>query len=778
MKRLVIWVMSVFMAVPVFAQSQAEISAAMAMARSYGYSEDEINDALKGEVSSKGRTDGATVSKRGAAVSNQVSLIDEKDFATPYELMPADTTVLEESDVFGHSFFISKGLSLIPNASAPVPDNYVLGLGDEVRLVIWGASNANMSLVVASDGTINVSGVGPVRISGMTLSSAQNHLRSSLSSFYPGLEDGTTNVRLTLGRAGGVSVYVMGEVAVPGVYSLPSLCNIPSAIYLAGGVKENGSVRNINLFRNGKKISGFDLYAFAFQGRTGGGVRLQSGDIISVETASNIVGVKGEVHREMKFELIEGETVKDLVKYAGGFTANARRDIVHVDRIFSSGNLSFDVPTDLFSSFKLADGDSVFVARSEGFYKNKVSINGNVLHEGPYSISDNMHTVSQLIAAAGGLKEGTFMKRAHIDRLDSDRLPVTVSFSLEDIISGKSDIELVRDDEITVYSNESLRDTTVVVEIMGEVNSPGSYSFRDGMTLGDLVMIAGGTKDGADLSKVEIAVRGRDGEASITSVNILGGGDGMSIVLNAYDKVFVRAKENYRDLKTIQVVGEVKYPGFYAVEKNSVRLSDIISRASGFTSDAYVKGARLKRVYQDNEVDMAEMVKKVAGANRFVRDTSSLDSLKNNIKSGETYSVAIDLESAIKNPYSEVDIILRDGDIIEVPQMNNTVKISGGVYLPNVVAYHPKYKWRDYVNLAGGFAKGARRSKLYVVYQDGSSAVRGSAKFHLEPGMEIVVPQVDKSAQRKLSGGEWATIASVATSMVSVVVMVINQLAR
>lgn len=771
MKRLVFSILSVLMSFDLTAQSQAEISAAVAMARSYGYSEEEINKVIKGETSPKVQVEDNSLVKPSG-------LIDEKDFAEPFVLTPADTSMVEKSEIFGHGFFVSKGLSLVPNASAPVPDNYVFVSGDEVQLVVWGASNANMNLRVANDGTINVSGVGPVRISGMTVSSAQNHLKSILSSYYPGLDDGATNIKLSLGKARGVSVYVLGEVAVPGVYTLPSICNIPSAIYLAGGVGENGTVRNINLFRNGRKILRFDLYSFMFQGISGNGVKLQSGDIISVEPAGKIVELEGEVHREMKFEMTGDETVGDLLRYAGGFTSSARRDVVHVDRLSSSGNLTFDVPAAVFSSFKMEDGDAVFVAKGDTLYKNRVMVTGNVMHEGPYSISDNMHTVSQLITAAGGLREGTFLKRAYIRRLDADRLPVNVSFSLDDIISGKSDIELVRDDEIMVYSNESLRDTTVIVEIMGEVNSPDKYPFIDGMTLGDLLLIAGGTRDGADLSKIEVAVRGREDEAAIVSVNISSNSGALSMKLNPYDKVFVRPLERYRELKTIRVVGEVKYPGYYAVEKNSVRLSDIIERASGFTSDAYPKGAKLKRVYQDNEIEMAEIVGKVASVNKFTRDSTKIDSLKNDVRKGETYSVAIDIEAAIANPDSDLDIILRDGDVIEVPQMNNTVKISGGVYLPNVVAYNPKYSWHDYVNLAGGFAKGARKSKLYVVYQDGSSAVRGSTKFHMEPGMEIVVPQVDKSGQRKLTGGEWATIASVATSMVSVVVMVINQLSR
>lgn len=771
MKRLTITILSVFLTSFVFAQSSAEISAAKAMARSYGYSEEEINNALRSNDVPNGTTYNASL-QSGTTLNNDI------EYNTVVELVQVDTTKIETSDIFGHKFFVSRGLSLVPAATAPVSDDYILGVGDEIQISIWGASNSNMYLIVANDGTVNVNGVGPVMISGMTMGAVRNNLKSSLSNYYPGLTDGTTNLKVSLGKAGGVSVYVLGEVAVPGVYSLPALCNLPSAIYLAGGVKHNGSVRNINLFRNGKKVSWFDLYDFAFNGRSGGGFKLQNGDIISVESTANVVELEGEVHRTMKFELTEKETLKDLIKYAGGFTAYARRDVLHVDRISTNGNISFDVPANLFPSFQLQDGDRVFVAKGDGLYKNKVQLSGNVLHEGPYSISENMHTVGQLIAAAGGLKEGTYMKRAYINRLDDDRLPISVSFSLDDIVSGRSDIELVRDDEIVVYSNESLRDTKVFVEIRGEVNSPGSYSFRDGMTLGDLLLLAGGTRDGADLTNVEIAVRGRDDASSIFSVNILDGQDGPSMKLNSYDKVFVRSKEKFREIKTIQVVGEVKYPGYYAVEKNSVRLSDIISRTSGFTADAYVKGARLKRVYQDNEIELQEIVGKVASTNKFVRDTTALDSLKNAIRPGDTYSVAIDLESAIKNPNTDVDVILRDGDVIEVPQMNNTVKISGGVYLPNVVAYNPDYGWRDYINFAGGFAKGAKRNKLYVVYQDGSSAVRGSSRFHMEPGMEIVVPQVDKGSSRKMSTGEWAAVASVATSMVSVVVMLINQLSR
>ncbi len=762
-------------AAPSFSQSINDMASARALARSYGYSDDEINSVLNG---ASPETVVVPTAPQQTVIPNQAlpGGIDENGIEQPIEVAPVEESA-PKSDIFGHDFFISKGLSLIPSITAPVPESYILGPGDEMTVSIWGAANATFNVKVGSDGSVMIPRVGPVYVSGTKLSAAEKMIKSRLSGYYSGLDDGSSSMHVAIGKIRGISVYVLGQVLVPGVYTLPSLCNIATAIFMAGGINSNGSVRNIMLYRDGKKVAEFDLYAFIFSGKFNTGFKLQDGDIIAIPQYTKLVRLEGEVHRAKRFEMLDGESVEDLLKYAGGFNASARRDIIHVDRVASEGGTTFDVPSELFSSFGFCDEDVVYVSKDDDSFTNRVNISGNVVHAGPYSISDGMHTVSQLIAIAGGLKEGTSMERAYIRRLDKDKLPVQVSFSLADVVAGRSDIELVRDDEIRIFSSAEVSDNTRKVIINGEVNSPGDFDFRQGMTLGDLLLLAGGAKDGADLSRVEIAVRGRETKGTVVACDLTNP-EAFSIPLNPYDKVFVRSYEHYRGLKSIQITGEVKYPGYYAVEKNTVRLSDIVSRASGFTDDAYIRGTKLKRRTLEGEVETAEFIQRIAEENKYKRDTVSIDSLKNTLKVGDYYSISVNMEEVLKHPDTDVDIILRDGDIISVPQMNNTVKISGGVYLPNVVAYNPKYSWRDYVNLAGGFVKGVRKSHIYAVYQDGSSAVRGSSGFRMEPGMELVIPQIDKGERQKMSAGEIAALASVATSITSIIVLVVNSLSR
>lgn len=806
MKKILIVCALFFLGTALSAQTASEIAAARSMAKQYGYSEEEINAIINKGDNSTEQQDPVKKKKTASYGIPDQALpgdLDYLGFQVPITVEPVDS-LADKTDIFGHDFFVSKGLSLIPSVTAPVPESYILGPGDDLNISVWGATSASYDLTVRSDGSIIIPSVGPVSVSGRKLASVEKLLRSKLAEYFPGLSDGTSGLQVSVGRIRGVSVYVLGEVKTPGVFTLPSLCNIPTAIYMAGGVRPLGSVRKINLFRAGKKVDTFDLYDFIFNGIFNPLLRLQDGDIISVEVSGPVVAVSGEMKRKKRFEMKEDETVADLITYSGGFTSSARRDIVHIDRISPDGGTSFDVPAELFKKFPLQDGDEISVKKGDVEYANRVSITGNVVNEGYYAISDKLKTVKDLISAAGGLKEGTYLKRAYIDRLNEEKIPVRVSFTLSDVVRGVSDINLVKDDEVIVYSNRQLIDTNMVVTIFGEVNIDGDHPFREGMTVGDLFLLAGGPKDGADLSKVEVAVRGRENDPLITTYDLINDDAAMNVPLHPYDKVYVKSLENYRDLKTIRVTGEVKYPGYYAVEKGNVRLSDIIARTSGFTADAYIPGARLKRKMQENEVETAEFIQRIAEMNDYKLDTtlstavaleklkksakydenseigSQLDSLQKDskVKVGDYYSIAIDLQAAIDNPGTDVDLVLKDEDILDVPQMNNTVRISGGVYLPNVVAYNPDLKWRDYVELAGGFVKGARRNKMYAVYQDGSTAVRGSSSFRMEPGMELVVPLVEKSEKHKLTAGEWAALASAVTSVTSIVVILVNQLSR
>ena len=794
MKKLIIAICFLAAAsMPLLAQTETEIQAAKAVARSYGYSNDEINQVMN-------RVNG-TAGTAGQQVNGQVNTYPSVQYLpgqTPYgtvanpptsnvavpvgDMTSPNTTVMPiqgrkapSSIIYGHDFFISDGLALIPSVNAPVPASYLLGPGDEVVIDIWGNSNANYTRTIGNDGAITIQGIGPLYLGGMTLAEAEKHLKSKLSTLYSSLRSSGTYLRISIGKIRGVTVYVLGEVYTPGVYTLPSLSSIATAIYMAGGIMQFGSVRNINLYRQSELKGTFDLYDYIFKGKYDTNLRLQDGDIISVGQTGNLAAVGGALNRfELKYEMKEGETVQDLINYAGGFAVNAHRDQVHIDRLGTSIGESFDVAKDDFGTFRICAGDSLFVSSTAVKYGNRVHITGSVLHPGPYAISDNMRTLSQLIKAAGGVQEGTYNARGYICRRDTDMKPANVSFSLESVLAGHEDIDLVRDDSVRIFSVLELQDS-VVVSVMGEVNYPGDFEYRDGITLGDVILMAGGLTDGGDLANVEVATRGREDRGEVKRFNLVNDPSANEQILHPYDMVFIRTKVNYRELQTVTVMGEVKYPGTYAIEKNSVRLSDVIARASGFTDDAYVKGAILKRLMTDEEIAKQEVALNITqNQTANPTDTTILDVKK----IGDTFTIGIDLNEAVRNPGSYADIILRSGDIIDVPQMNNTVKISGGVYFPNTVAYNPSYSWRDYVDRAGGFVKGARKSKTYAIYMDGSAAVRGSNKFKMEPGMEIVVPQVSETEGKKLSLAEIASLTSSVSSIAYMAAILINLLKK
>ena len=775
----------------VSAQSAAEIAAAKSLARSYGYSNDEINAVLNHDI--YGRNSGPAQSRQvqGTTIPNQAlpgQMIAGTEY--PIEITPVDS-LAPKSRVYGHNFFISKGLSLIPSITAPVPASYVLGPGDNISLSVWGSANADEDYKIGSDGSIRIDGVGPIALAGMTVADAENLLKSRLASVYGGLRSGASSLKITVGKIRGISVYVLGAVQTPGVYTLPSLSSLATAIYMAGGIRDNGSVRNIHIFRAGEEIGVFDLYAFIYEGKACEGLMLQDGDIVSVGQIENLVALDGSVRNPMQFELREGETLEQLFRFAGGFTATARRDLVHVDRQVSAVGTTFDVREADFPTFALMAGDSVYVNSLVAKLDNRVVIEGSVRHPGPYAISESMKTLSQLIEAAGGLQEGTYMTRGFISRCDPEMKPVSVSFDLSDILAGRMDIDLMRDDSVRVFSVMELQDSTTV-SVSGNVINPGSFEYRAGMTLGDVILAAGGLKHASDLSKVEIAVRGQEDPGFVRHLDVKSDSTLMNTQLQPFDKIFIRPLENFRPIKSIEVRGEVKYPGFYAVESNSVRLSSILDRCGGFTDDAYVKGAKLRRKMTDFEIERSQMAQEVAERSNL----STLDSLslkreerqrkekkeraendENREFSNEdanTYYVSIDIAKAMKNPNSDADLILCDGDVIDVPQMVNTVKISGGVYLPNVVTYNPSFSWRDYVNSAGGFVKGARKQKVYAIYQDGSSAVRGSSHFRMEPGMELVVPVDTAQHSNRMSVAEAVSIASATSSLVYIIAIIVN----
>ncbi len=753
-KRLLILVLSILL-LPLLASAQSfsEMEAAKAMAKSYGYSESEIEALINNASKSTARTE--TNTELETSVTQDSPLLVKQ--AKKDEEEKEDDT----HKIYGHDFFSSKALSIIPSINAPAPSSYILGAGDDISIDVWGNTTAKISSVIGRDGTVLVNGVGPVTLGGMTIKRAENTLKTKLSKIYGDI-GGSTHIRVSLNRARAITVNVVGDVVVPGAYALPALAQVSSALFMAGGVTETASVRDIRLYREGKFTGSFDLYDFIFKGAYSEDLKLQDGDIISVPSYHFLVTVDGDAKRPMLYESKEGETVADLVTYAGGFADDAATDRVYLERKGAVKGQAFDILNSEMFTFPVQHGDLIYINSRTVEFANRVCVRGAIRQPGFYPISERIPDVRSLIEAAGGLAEDAFKERATLFRKDADMQPKSLNLNLQDILSGKTTQLLAREDSLHIYSASEIYDSTTVT-IYGAIRVEGELDFRAGMSVYDAIMEAGGFTEGADKTNIEVARKGRGEKGFVRRINLVEDPEAGAEPLQPEDAIFIRSLLYYREPQTIVINGEVNYPGTYVIDKNVVRLSDIIERAGMFTTDAYVKGAQLERTMTKVEKARMEVAIDLAGQEMKVKNkASTIDSLKNALK--DIYTIGIDLEKALENPGSEADVILRTGDIITVPVMNNTVKISGAVFYPNTVVYNPKYTWRDYINQAGGRRRNTKSNKIYAVYMNGLVAKKGSANFKMEPGMELVVTSEPKE-DRKLSTAEVVTIASSSTSI-------------
>ena len=776
-----------FFCTAVSAQTQAEMEMIRQMAKQRGYSDAQIEEMMSkytgGGSSASSMLDTTSVVDRNQM--NPLLIRPETQNQMQLLMMQMQQDSLEKAnEIFGHSVFKSSAPNFLPSYNIPTPENYRLSAGDEVIIDVWGAVVTNIRATLSPEGSIAIPNLGPVYLNGQTVAQAEKSVKSYLSRIYSGIESDTpdTFVKLSLGKMRSVTVNVIGEVAVPGLYTMPALTTVSSAIYMAGGLTPIGTVRDIKIFRNGREIATFDLYKYMFSGSTEGDIRLEDNDLISVSSYGKVVWAAGAVKRPMRYEIIENENIGDLLKYSGGFAGNAYPNVVYVERVKYQDNgtgatsMMYTVSNDRFGSFFLEDGDSLSVRETDLRFANRVNIGGAVWRPGDYSLQENITTLDELIAAAGGLKEEAYLQRGYIVRYDSTRSRAQLSFSLQNVILGGDKIMLQPDDSVRIFFKDSLvQKRTVTVD--GEVNKPGEFEYRYGMTLGDAVLMAGGLTDAATLERVEVARRIAGGKenldlkdtiAIILHYNLLSKPEDAETVLSPFDMVYIRRSAVYKPQQVITIEGQVNYPGSYAMEKNVVRLSDVVSKANGFNMDAYPQGATLTRVLTQEEMERLIIAKNIA-KNQMQDSTAStfLDSMLVE----DRYNIAINLDLAVQNPGSDYDVVLRDGDIIKVPKYNNTVRISGAVLYPNTVTYKPGANYKYYVSGGGGFSKEAIKRDTYMIHANGNVAIKGSPLFKVQPGTEIVVPEKSQD-DRLLRTQRVSTIMGIATSTASLAAMV------
>ncbi|KAB4480035.1 capsule biosynthesis protein [Bacteroides thetaiotaomicron] len=700
----------------------------------------------------------------------------KKNTSDMLEDHPTTQDLARGDQVFGRNIFNTRNLTFEPSVNLATPANYRLGPGDEVIIDIWGASQNTIRQQISPEGTINIQKIGPVNLSGMTVSAANDYLKNALNKIYNGLNnttDPTSDIRLTLGNIRTIQINVMGEVVQPGTYALSSFSTVFHALYRAGGVSDIGSLRNVQLVRNGKNIATIDVYEFIMKGNTQDDIRLQEGDVVIVPAYDVLVKISGKVKRPMRFEMKKDENLATLIKYAGGFEADAYTRSLRVVR---QNGEEYEVNTvkDIdYNIYKMRNGDVVTAEAILNRFTNKLEIRGAVYRPGIYQLSGKLNTIRELVHEAQGLTGDAFLNRAVLYRQREDLTSEVVQIDIKSIMDGTSpNLALMKNDILYIPSIHDLEDRGNVT-VHGEVAHPDSYPYADNMTLEDLIIQAGGLKEAASTVRIDISRRIKNPRSTADNDTIgqmytFSLKDGFVIdgqpgfILEPYDQVYVRRSPGYQAQQNVAIEGEILFGGNYAMTSREERLSDLVNKAGGPTNYAYLRGAKLTRVANASEKkrmgDVIRLMSRQLGE-------AMIDSL--GIRVEDTFTVGIDLEKALSNPKSNADLVLREGDVISIPKNTNTVTINGAVMVPNTVSYMKGKNVDYYLNQAGGCSDNARKSKKFIVYMNGQvTKVKGSGKKQIEPGCEIIVPG---KAKKK---GNIANILGYATSFSSLGMMI------
>ena len=700
----------------------------------------------------------------------------KKNTSDMLEDHPTTQDLARGDQVFGRNIFNTRNLTFEPSVNLATPANYRLGPDDEVIIDIWGASQNTIRQQISPEGTINIQKIGPVNLSGMTVSAANDYLKNALNKIYNGLNnttDPTSDIRLTLGNIRTIQINVMGEVVQPGTYALSSFSTVFHALYRAGGVSDIGSLRNVQLVRNGKNIATIDVYEFIMKGNTQDDIRLQEGDVVIVPAYDVLVKISGKVKRPMRFEMKKDENLATLIKYAGGFEADAYTRSLRVVR---QNGEEYEVNTvkDIdYNIYKMRNGDVVTAEAILNRFTNKLEIRGAVYRPGIYQLSGKLNTIRELVHEAQGLTGDAFLNRAVLYRQREDLTSEVVQIDIKSIMDGTSpNLALMKNDILYIPSIHDLEDRGNVT-VHGEVAHPDSYPYADNMTLEDLIIQAGGLKEAASTVRIDISRRIKNPRSTADNDTIgqmytFSLKDGFVIdgqpgfILEPYDQVYVRRSPGYQAQQNVAIEGEILFGGNYAMTSREERLSDLVNKAGGPTNYAYLRGAKLTRVANASEKkrmgDVIRLMSRQLGE-------AMIDSL--GIRVEDTFTVGIDLEKALSNPKSNADLVLREGDVVFIPKNTNTVTINGAVMVPNTVSYMKGKNVDYYLNQAGGYSDNARKSKKFIVYMNGQvTKVKGSGKKQIEPGCEIIVPS---KAKKK---GNIANILGYATSFSSLGMMI------
>jgi len=683
----------------------------------------------------------------------------------------------EVKRIFGFQLFNSENLTFEPPVNIPTPQNYVLGIDDELAISIWGASQQTYQLRIETNGAVNIPDIGPVYVSGMEFSKAKELIKRRLIAIYSGMDGQNPNTyaEVSISNLRSIKINVIGEAMAPGTYTLPSTASAFNALYLSGGPNENGSFRNIQLIRDNKTIKTIDVYDYLINANMQGNIQLREQDIIYIPTYQKRVEASGAFKRTGIFELTEKEKLSDLIRYLGGFTDQAFKAQLSLTRITDSEKKVIDISQSIYESFTPSNGDVIVASGIIDRYENRVNITGAVFRPGTYELTDGLK-LSGLIKKAQGVTENYFSNRGLIIRLQNNLAPMTLSFNVDEIIKGTNDITLQREDQVIIQDIFSMREKRTI-QILGEVQKPGEFDFTDNMTLKDLIFKAGGFTEAASESFIELARRHNYAEANLMNdelvklyqfnidrkLNLDSKGD--TLHLQPFDYIYVRKAPSYHEQRTVYISGEVRFPGAYSIGSKKERVSDLLNRSGGLMPDAFVKGARMKRANQQ------------AAEKLNILQNNMPDSLVTKAeKQIQSDLLELRLEDILKNPGSAFDYMLKDGDQVIIPEISQEVRISGEILNPIGMAYQTGRGVKYYVNRSGGFSNNAQRRKTFVIYSDGTTQVArnffGRKYPVVEPGSQIIVPQKAEK-QRIDQTGKWLGIAStMATIAIAIATLV------
>ncbi len=682
--------------------------------------------------------------------------------------------------IFGSELFNNTSLNFQPAIPVATPLNYIIGPGDQLNVNVYGVQETTIPISVSPEGNIIIPNVGQLQVAGLTIENATQKISALMArTAYPTIRSGGSRLSVNVGQIKSISITVIGSNK-PGNYTVPSLATTFNALFIAGGPSEFGSFRQIELIRGNKLFKTIDLYSFLTKGDGSDNITLNNNDVIRIPSYKRRVIIDGYVKRPGIFEMLPGETLQDLLTFCSGFTDSAYKSAVKIVQ-FTGKDLSVkDVEASAFANYTMQDGDSVIVSKVLNRYTNRVSLTGAVFREGIYELTNGM-TVNDLIRKADGLREDAFMQRGQIFRLQNDLSKEMLSFNPSDTIEQKS-ILLKREDSVVIASIFDLKDD-YYVSVLGEIRNPGYYNYRDSLTLKDVILQAGGFTDAAFPQRIEVArlinrdtLTAQDARASMI-IEVKGLEDLSSseknINLRPSDLITIKRKPGYLAFQTITVTGELQYPGPYVLEKREERVSDLIKRAGGFTPEAYLEGAYIRRY---NLEDKANQVRQQTILNIQEQLNDSTDFVEQDVKK-QYDQIPLNIPQLLTTPNSPEDVVLMSGDELIVPKYNAQVRISGSVLFPTQIPYNKKYNLKDYISSAGGVSESGKKNKIYVVYANGKAATTHGFLFFksypsVKPGTEVIVPA--KEERKPFSTAEFIGIASALASLAGVVIAVLR----